>query len=91
MNQKEFFSEVKGKGSMINTQSDYDFYVCRVGLKTGQTIHSETVRKEHFRGERDGKSANERAQAWVDQQRNELEKEPEKATTKLATRKGRKP
>ena len=86
MNQKEFFSEVKGKGSMINTQSDYDSYLCRVGLKTGQTIHSETVRKNRFRGE----GAKKRAEAWVEQQRNELEKEPKKESVK-ATRKGRKP
>jgi len=90
MNQKEFFSDVKGKGRMINTQSDYDYYLCRVGLKTGQTIHSETVRKNFFLGERDGKSAKQRAEAWVDQQRTELEKEPKKEPLK-ATRKGRKP
>jgi hypothetical protein len=86
MEQKEFFSELKGKGPMINTQSDYEDYLCRVGLKTGQAIHSETVRKNRFRGE----GAKKRAEAWIEQQREELEKEPEKAAEK-STRKGRKP
>ena len=86
MNQKEFFSDVKGKGPMVNKASDYEYYVCRVGLKTGQTIDSETVRKISFKGEH----ARQRAEAWVDQQRTELEKEPEKQPVK-ATRKGHKP
>jgi hypothetical protein len=79
---REFFADVSGKGKLINTNSDYDEYVVRVGEKSGSYVHSETMQKKHFEGVLNGKTAKEQAVAFVDGARKAFDAKEKPATTK---------
>lgn len=65
MDEKKFFADVKGVGDMVNKHGDYGTYHVRCGLRTGEYVHSETVRKGTFVGVSNGRTARQQADAFV--------------------------
>lgn len=60
---------------MINSESDYDKYLVRCGLRDGAYEHSETIIKKSFEGSAKGVSAKDQALAFVEEARKSLDKQ----------------